>query len=198
MNRQLNLDLLPRPDGTYAAELPPEHPPSGEGLRWRGVSGVKDSLISKWLPIAPLGAEARRERAASSSLPPLYFLHVWWARRPLVVSRAAVLGSVLPAWSPDWPQDLLDRFPDEATYREWFLRDLLGIRGDPVAARRAIEAARETGERLPGGAYGYRRAFTHTFEDEQVALMRRLLEVAWGANDILVSDPMAGGGLHPI
>jgi hypothetical protein len=40
-------------------------------------------LIKDWLPIGALGAESKRERGASSALPPLYFLHVWWARRPL-------------------------------------------------------------------------------------------------------------------
>jgi putative DNA methylase len=30
-------------------------------------------------------------------LPPLYYLHVWWARRPLTPSRAAILGATLPA-----------------------------------------------------------------------------------------------------
>ena len=31
-----------------------------------------------------------------TALPPTYYLHVWWARRPLVASRAAVLASLLP------------------------------------------------------------------------------------------------------
>ncbi|PKO21517.1 MAG: hypothetical protein CVU38_14395, partial [Chloroflexi bacterium HGW-Chloroflexi-1] len=56
-------------------------------------------LIEAWLPIAAVGAESQRERGASSALPPLYFLHVWWARRPLIASRAAILAGVLPAWS---------------------------------------------------------------------------------------------------
>lgn len=42
-------------------------------------------------------AETQRERGASSALPPLYYLHVWWARRPLTPSRAAILASLLPA-----------------------------------------------------------------------------------------------------
>lgn len=159
---------------------------------------MNDPLITRWLPVAQLGVEARRERAASSALPPLYFLHVWWARRPLVVSRAAVLGSVLPAWSAVWPEDLLRRFPDEATYREWFVRDLLGIRGDPVAARKAIDIARETGERLPGGGYGYGRAFTHTPDGEQTSIIRRFLDTTWGTSNPVVSDPMAGGGSIPL
>lgn len=39
-------------------------------------------LIEEWLPVAAIGAESQRERGASSALPPFYFLHVWWARRP--------------------------------------------------------------------------------------------------------------------
>ena len=59
-------------------------------------------LIEGNFPCQQVGAETKRERGASSSLPPLYFLHVWWARRPLTPSRAAVLGSILPAGvSPD-------------------------------------------------------------------------------------------------
>ena len=32
-----------------------------------------------------------------TALPPSYYLHVWWARRPLVAARAAILASLLPA-----------------------------------------------------------------------------------------------------
>lgn len=54
-------------------------------------------LIEQGFPCHQVGAETRRERGASSALPPLYFLHVWWARRPLTPSRAAILASLLPA-----------------------------------------------------------------------------------------------------
>ncbi len=60
-------------------------------------------LIEAGFPCHQVGAETQRERGASSALPPLYFLHVWWARRPLTPSRAAVLASLLPACTdPDW------------------------------------------------------------------------------------------------
>ncbi|WP_338824035.1 hypothetical protein MHOCP_21700 [Moorella humiferrea] len=65
-------------------------------------------LIEAGFPCHQVGAETQRERGASSALPPLYFLHVWWARRPLVPSRAAILASLLPA----------------GTDPEWFLRQL--------------------------------------------------------------------------
>ncbi|NWH06598.1 DUF1156 domain-containing protein [Desulfobacter latus] len=60
-------------------------------------------LIEAGFPCHQVGAETQRERGASSALPPLYFLHVWWARRPLTPSRAAILASLLPAdTNPDW------------------------------------------------------------------------------------------------
>lgn len=65
-------------------------------------------LIEAGFPCHQVGAETQRERGASSALPPLYYLHVWWARRPLTPSRAAILGATLPA----------DADPDE------FLRSL--------------------------------------------------------------------------
>ena len=63
-----------------------------------GGDTVTDTrLIERWLPIAALGEESVRERRSMTALPPTYYLHVWWARRPLVASRAAVLASLLPA-----------------------------------------------------------------------------------------------------
>ncbi len=53
-------------------------------------------LIEHWLPINEISIESIRERAAASALPPINWLHVWWARRPLTASRAAVLSSLVP------------------------------------------------------------------------------------------------------
>ena len=55
-------------------------------------------LIEEWLPINELSVEAIREGVLlAGALPPLNWLHVWWARRPLTVSRAAVAASLLIA-----------------------------------------------------------------------------------------------------
>jgi adenine-specific DNA methylase len=153
------------------------------------------TLIETWLPFEELGAESRRERGASSALPPLYFLHVWWARRPLTASRAAVLASVLPAWSPDWPEPLREQFPDEDSYRAWFLR-LIGILGDPVAANRMLQQARASGSRI-SNPYGYPRAFTVNPAADDLAILGDLLQFAWGQKDLTVLDPFAGGGSIP-
>jgi putative DNA methylase len=154
-------------------------------------------LIEHWLPIAALGAESKRERGASSALPPLYFLHVWWARRPLTVSRAAILASVLPQWSAQWPDHLKERFPDEDIYHKWFIY-LTGIRGDPVKGRQLIDWAKVKGVQLPFHPYGGApRAFTVSPAEDDLEIMRDLLEVTWGTRDLTVLDPFAGGGSIP-
>ena len=154
-------------------------------------------LIEDWLPVAELGIESRRERAAASALPPLSFLHVWWARRPLVASAGAILGSLMPAWA----QDLADQFSDhpelrtEKDYQGWFLR-LCGILGDPVAARAAIDGANARGEKLKGNGYGYKQAYKNSPELADIELLHRILEVVWGGLPNVI-DPTAGGGSIP-
>jgi len=152
-------------------------------------------LIEDWLPFEALGAESQRERGASSALPPLYFLHVWWARRPLTASRAAVLASTLPAWSDDWPGSLREQFPDEDAYHAWFLH-LIGIHGDPVAARRELEHARNSGKKI-SNPYGYNRAFTYIPNEEEIKTLGQLHKFAWGEEQLSILDPFAGGGSIP-
>ncbi|MCL6597623.1 MAG: DUF1156 domain-containing protein [Alicyclobacillus macrosporangiidus] len=89
-------------------------------------------LIEAGFPCHQVGAETQRERGASSSLPPLYFLHVWWARRPLTPSRAAILGSLLPA----------DTDP------EWFLRQLGIEKVQALVNGEAWTLDEETAERV--------------------------------------------------
>lgn len=53
-------------------------------------------LIEAGFPCHQVGPETQREQSVGDQ-PPTHRLHVWWARRPLVPSRAAILGSLLPA-----------------------------------------------------------------------------------------------------
>ncbi|HOT83204.1 MAG TPA: DUF1156 domain-containing protein, partial [Candidatus Defluviicoccus seviourii] len=136
-------------------------------------------LIEEWLPIAALGIESTRERTPMTPFPAPNRLHVWWARRPLVASRAAVLASLLPADAD----------------RDKFLH-ILGIHGDPVASRRRIDLARRKGERFEGEAYTYKRAFIYVpSEDEKAWLHEELREL--GIDQPVCIDPTAGGGSIP-
>lgn len=167
------------------------------------------SLIEQWLPVATLGAESMRERGASSALPPVNFFHVWWARRPLTASRAAVLASLLPAWpdeddlatDPDVAQvldGLKAEFPGgEKEYHEWYV-GALGIKGDPVAARQQIKAAVAKGTKTPGNAYGYPRAFTVSPDAITIERIRRLAALRADVGErVTLLDPFAGGGSIP-
>ena len=113
-----------------------------------------------------------------TALPPTYYLHVWWARRPLVASRAAILASLLPANAD----------------RKKFMH-VLGIHGDPVATRRRIDAARRRGQRFEGQAYSYPRAFGYVPDPDDknwlMATLGRSLE------SLTILDPTAGGGSVP-
>ena len=57
---------------------------------------MEPRLIEKWMPINEVSVEAIREGGALAGHPPVNQLHVWWARRPLIASRATVAASMLP------------------------------------------------------------------------------------------------------
>lgn len=153
-------------------------------------------LIEDWLPVTELGIESRRERAAASALPPLSFLHVWWARRPLVASAAVVLAGLLPTWTTELAERYRDtpQLSSERAYHEWLLH-LIGIWGDPITARRAYDAAVASGQRIPN-PYTYKQAFRNAIPRDDVDLLHRILIDTWGELP-LVADPTAGGGSIP-
>ena len=103
-------------------------------------------------------------------------LHVWWARRPLVASRAAVLASLLPSDA------------DRAAFLH-----AIGIHGDPLVAKARIAEARRKGERLADGGFGYARAFQHALSTKEKGWVARSVD-----GDPIVLDPTAGGGSVPL
>jgi adenine-specific DNA methylase len=156
-------------------------------------------LIEDWLPVAELGIESRRERATPTpaSFPPINQLHVWWARRPLVASAAVVLGGLLPAWSDHLAEAFREstELQSETAYHAWLLR-LVGIWGDPVAARKAVDAANAAGRQLAGNGYGYKQAYKNQPARADLDLLSRVLEHTWGKSPTL-ADTTAGGGSIP-
>jgi putative DNA methylase len=153
-------------------------------------------LIEDWLPIEALSVESIRERSSMTALPPTYYLHVWWARRPLITSRTAILASVLPPWNENWPKSLRTKFPNEESYKAWFFR-LVGILGDPVTAGQLVRYANQKGIKLKSNPYDYERPFKLNPDQDDLETMLDLLETEWAKRDIEVMDPMAGGGSIP-
>lgn len=141
------------------------------------TSGRARRLIEEWLPIAEIGIESLRERTPMTPFPAPNRLHVWWARRPLVASRAAILASLLP----------------EDADRSRFMH-ALGIHGDPVAAKIAMEEAKRSGERI-ANPYTYERAFGYNPSPSEVSWLHRSAAPQGGIPVIL--DSAAGGGSIP-
>lgn len=157
---------------------------------------VKSVLIEEWLPIQELGIESRRERGAASALPPLSFLHVWWARRPIVASSAVVLCSLLPTWS----KELETAFPDLEqvrsleSYKKFVFR-LIGIWGDPITARKAFDEAVISGIRV-ANPFTYKQAFRNIPDLKDMDCLEKILIHTWGELPTIL-DPTAGGGSIP-
>ncbi|OQB28030.1 MAG: hypothetical protein BWY10_00834 [Chloroflexi bacterium ADurb.Bin180] len=137
-------------------------------------------LIEDWLPAQAIGVECMRENSTGLHPPPNR-LHVWWARRPLTISRAAVLGSLLPA---DFPHDVFER--------------LLGFYADSATIARnsqVLEGRGDATERIPN-PHGP-RAFSATIREPDVERMHQALHATWGQVPTTL-DPMAGGGSIPL
>ena len=143
-------------------------------------------LIEDWLPVNEISIEAVRERAGAVPNPEPHQLHVWWARRPLIASRAAVAASLLPA---DADHDTF--MAAMGTYPE--------IIGDQarIAAAKAddidLKPPVYVNPRNSNGKDNHKRAFTHNLTDD---------ERAWFHDNLAVQDPVvldvtAGGGSIP-
>ncbi len=95
-----------------------------------------------------------------------------------MASRAAVLASILP----------------EDADQKKFLH-LLGIHGNPVTAKSAIDKARRTGNRVKD-PYGYERAFKYSLSNEDCEWLEDTSVVGELCNKT-ICDPTAGGGSIP-
>ena len=126
-------------------------------------------LIEDWLPVNEISVEAVREGGALAGHPPVNQLHVWWARRPLIASRAAVAASILPA----------------ETDRAGFTSNI-GTSPEVVTARRRMDEVKATGQwsNIP---FPNKRSFLHNPEFLTKAI-----------NDVpTILDITAGGGSIP-
>ena len=134
-------------------------------------------LIEEWLPINELSVESLREKPFTAMPAPNY-LHVWWARRPLIAARAAVAAS------------LLDAGADQETFIA-----MLGTSPAVVGINDRLNDAKAAGIRLKNPYRDHPRAFYHNPTDREIQWLRDNL--AADNADPLVLDITAGGGSIP-
>lgn len=125
-------------------------------------------LIEKWFPVVEASIEAGRERGAQ--FPPVYQLHVYWTRKPLIPSRIASYLAVLPEI------EISDEIRKQLLYH-------MGIKGDPL--------------KVVGRTFGYPMAESQNpiplskFNINVDSIEVRPIKIPTGA------DFMAGGGSIP-
>ena len=132
-------------------------------------------LIEEWLPVNEISVDAIREGGALAGHPPVNQLHVWWARRPLIASRAAIAGSLLKSHADH--EDLISA---------------LGTNRKIVLERRTMDAIKARGE-WSNVSFSNERAFKHNLTNSESKWLRDNLAVS----DPLVLDITAGGGSIP-
>ena len=134
-------------------------------------------LIEEWLPVNELSVESLREKPFTAMPAPNY-LHVWWARRPLVASRAAVAASLLHAGAD----------------HDAFIA-MLGTSPEVVGINDRLNTAKAAGVRLKSPYRDHQRAFYHNPTDQEIQWLRDNLATENPAP--LVLDITAGGGSIP-
>ena len=125
-------------------------------------------LIEDWLPVNEISVEAVREGGALAGHPPVNQLHVWWARRPLIVSRAVVAASILP----------------EDANRAEFISNI-GTSPNVVTARRQMDEMKATGQ-WSNISFPNQRSFLHNpkFLSEDLATAPMVLDITAGGGSI--------------
>ena len=125
-------------------------------------------LIEDWFPVNEISVEAVREGGALAGHPPVNQLHVWWARRPLIVSRATVAASILP----------------EDANRAEFISNI-GTSPDVVRARRQMDEVKATGQ-WSNISFPNQRSFLHNpkFLSEDSGTAPMVLDITAGGGSI--------------
>ena len=125
-------------------------------------------LIEDWLPVNEISVEAVREGGALAGHPPVNQLHVWWARRPLIVSRAVVAASILP----------------EDANRAEFISNI-GTSPHVVTARRQMDEMKATGQ-WSNISFPNQRSFLHNpkFLSEDSGTAPMVLDITAGGGSI--------------
>ena len=132
-------------------------------------------LIEEWFPFEEVGIECRRERGVVSAMPAINYLHVWWARRPLIASKAAILGSIL---KNDFS-------------RNDFLK-IMKFEDNLKSIHKKMMFIKKQGKRSQLG-YKKKRAFSQNINLSELEKINNNLIF----DDLILMDPMAGGGSIP-
>ncbi|AAM02472.1 DUF1156 domain-containing protein [Methanopyrus kandleri] len=139
---------------------------------------TRDRKIDERFPARDVTDEVAREMPITGR-PPLQYIHVWWARRPLSASRAAVLTTLVPVDADE--DELLEILHVGEDQASWKYTPVTGSHADTSSKGADLR------QFIPGDARDEGHGVT----------LRRMYREATGSERPLVVDPMAGGGSIP-
>ncbi len=170
--------------------------PSPKWVARDTAAAVSDQrLIEHGFPCHQVGAETQREQSVGLQ-PPVNTLHVWWARRPLTPSRAAILASLSP-WDTDPEQFIrqlgIERVQAMVGGEPWTLTgDLPGrIRRDETGAEvlpvddKILRALRKEQARRAEN-----RALIADMRRREPKLGRDPVLLRWAAESVALAEPL--------
>lgn len=135
-------------------------------------------LIEDWFPFEEVGIECRREKGMSSALPPVNYLHVWWARRPLSASKGAIIASLLP-------KDKIEDFKSYMNFCE-------GLKESFKKIQKVKRMG--TNERI---GYSGKRSFKIPMTSRKIKDFTSTIRDFWKDEEINILDCFSGGGSIP-
>ena len=131
----------------------------------------------RWFPVGEVSVESMRERVPGIDYPPTSRIHVWFARRPLLTSRAAILGSLLPMDYSRKDLFKLLAIPDNL--------DVVGLYNQLLRAKAE--------KRKIKNPCSWTQAYKVPISEESTNHLRSSVP-----QQILLLDPFAGGGSIPL
>ncbi len=139
--------------------------------------GTGRVLGEEWFPVGEISVESMRERIPGIDYPPTNRIHVWFARRPLIASRAAIASSLFPV----------------GTDRRIILKTLaIPHDRDVVGAHEEVLRAKAEKRKIKS-PFDWPQAYKVPIGED----ILRMLENA-GIDHPVILDPFSGGGSIPL
>ena len=139
--------------------------------------GTGRVLGEEWFPVGEVSVESMRERIPGIDYPPTNRIHVWFARRPLIASRAAIASSLFPVG--------IDRRIVLKTLAIPHDRDVVGAHEEVLRAKAE--------KRKIKSPFDWPQAYKVPIGED----IHRMLQQS-GIDHPVILDPFSGGGSIPL
>lgn len=134
-------------------------------------------LGEQWTPVGEVSVESERERIPGIDYPPTSRIHVWFARRPHLTSRLAIIGAIAPP---------------SVSKEDLFSLLALPINRDIVGLFKILVRAKAEKRKIKNPC-DWKQSYKVPISKEMLGLIN-----SFTTEKPLIVDPFAGGGSIPL